>query len=139
MGNSYKRFYPVSFQLLKDVVVKLQTGFIRFRIITGREYSCPANGKPQTFEAHFGKQRNIFAITMIKVDSLSLQVKFRRRNHGTFENTVGHGICTRIAFAVFKNSTFALVCRNRPAPQKSDRKLHIHLFIVLSSSLLWES
>ena len=54
---------------IKQLVIKSQACFVWLSVVAVRENTRPANRHPQTVKAHLGKQRNIFRIAMIKIDS----------------------------------------------------------------------
>ena len=62
------RLNAVFVQLVKNVVVELQAGFIGLRVVPIGKDARPGDGHPVAFKAHFGKKLDILFVVMIKVD-----------------------------------------------------------------------
>ena len=53
---------------VKQLVVKGQSGFVGLRFVALRENTRPGNRYAQAVKTHFGKEADIFRVTMIEID-----------------------------------------------------------------------
>ena len=70
MAQGHDWFNAILPALVKNSIVKSQSFFVRSHLLPGRVDPAPCNGHPIALEPHFGKQRNIFFVVMIKVTCL---------------------------------------------------------------------
>ena len=129
MAECDDRFDIVFAHFVKHFVVKFQTLFIRFGIVTVRENSRPCNRSAETFETHFGKQSDVLFEVMIKINRFMIRIIFSLDDSvGNFAgNSVGsgsHNVGNAHAFAAFLPTAFKLMSGNRAAPQEIFRKRH---------------
>ena len=75
MKQSDKRLDAVFVQLVKHGVIELQTLFIGCFIDAVRIDARPRDRHAEDAKAHFGKQRDIFFVVMIKVVAMALRKK----------------------------------------------------------------
>lgn len=70
MGNRNDRLDAMLEQFVEQVVVELQTRFVRLLFIPIGENPRPGNRGAQALEAHFREQSHVLLIAMIEVDRL---------------------------------------------------------------------
>ena len=58
MGDRHKRFNTMFPEAVKDIIVKLKSRLIWYILLPSREDSCPVDGHPEHFKAHFRKKRD---------------------------------------------------------------------------------
>ena len=70
-----QRLDAIASQAGEDVAVELDTLLVRGLLIAVRIESGPGNRHPEDLEAHLGKQRDIFFIVMVEVDTIMVRVQ----------------------------------------------------------------
>ena len=127
MRQRYQRFYPVFAALPEYLPVKFNALLIRLLLITPRENPAPCNRKPQHLEAHLRHQRNIFFISVVKINRLMARIavtvtelpcKPPRRRFCPRSDMIRNGS----TLSAFAPAALRLVGSNRAAPQKALRK-----------------
>ena len=78
MWKCNNRFNTILMTFIKQTVVELKSGFVRFIIITIRENPCPRYRSSERLESHFCKKSNILLIMMIKINSKMIWIVFTR-------------------------------------------------------------
>ncbi|MNC11061.1 hypothetical protein D3C75_587470 [compost metagenome] len=121
VGKGNDRLDVVFQQFVEHVVVEFQTFFIRLLLIPFWEDTRPGNRGAEAFEAHFGKQRDVFFITAMEINGFVVWIKFTRDNFlGDFTRytvrAAGQHITNTWAFTFFVPATFYLMCSYRAAP-----------------------
>ncbi len=80
MRQRNDRFNTVFQTFVEQIVIKLQASLVRLLFIALRENTRPGNRGAETFEAHFGKQRQVLRVAMIKIYRLMVRVVFSRHH-----------------------------------------------------------
>ncbi|MNV53302.1 hypothetical protein D3C71_1454460 [compost metagenome] len=68
MRQGDQRLNAVFGHLIEQPIVKCQPGFIRHFFVPLREDTRPGDRGTQALEAHLGKQRDIFRVTVVEID-----------------------------------------------------------------------
>ena len=121
VGEGDHRLDVVLQQFIEHVVVKLQPLFVWLSFVAFREDARPGDGGTETFEAHLGKQPDVFFVMAVEVDGFVVGVIFAF-NHFLRDfsrNAVcaaGEHVADAWPFAAFVPAAFNLVRRYRAAP-----------------------
>ena len=121
VGEGEHRLDVVFQQLIEHVVIELQPFLVWLRFVTFREDARPGNRGAETFEAHLGKQLDIFFVVAVEVDGLVIWVVFTR--HYVLRDFARHAVrpagqyvADARPFAAFVPAAFNLMRRNGTAP-----------------------
>ena len=132
-GN--QRLNAIFSQLIKEIVVELQTSFIGLRLVSVWENPRPGNGSPVDLEAHLSKESNVLLIAMIEINPFQLEIIWCRPlgNQRIAVTWLGwHSafwshILNRQAFSIQIIGAFILVSCSCTAPEEILRKFtHLH-------------
>ncbi len=104
-------------QLVKQLVVKGQSGLVRLLLIAVREDTCPGNGDAQAVEAHFGEQFDIFRVAVIEIDRHVFNAAVASHPlHDRAKHPLRLDVRGGQPFAILQVSPFDLIRGNRAAP-----------------------
>ena len=123
MRNSDKRLNTIFQAFVDHFLVVAQASLVRFGFVAVGKDACPCNRKTIALEAHFGKQRDILAETVVVLNRLMAGIKCALLKHGRNALALSKlatraDIRNRNTLAVAVPSAFTLICGCRAAPQE---------------------
>ena len=69
-----ERFHAVLFELIQHAVVEGEARLVRGFFVAAGEDTRPGDGEAEYLEAHFREQGDVFAVAVVEVDALQLEV-----------------------------------------------------------------
>ena len=115
---------------VKEVIVELQAGLVRLRLIAQRENTRPGDARAEALAPHIGEHFEVLFVVMIKVDGLVVRVVFARlhtiRDFTWLAGAAhGHDVGNAHALAALLPAAFELMGRHGTAPEETLRKCHL--------------
>ncbi len=129
-----KWFHTIAAHGVNKFFVKAQPGLVRFRILSGREDTRPANGKPQALKAHLRKELQILPPVAVKINGfmaweigigINGAVVLFTAQYSQPIRPPGDHIYNAWPTPVRVPASLTLVSSNSATPQKVFRHLHI--------------
>ena len=80
MAECDQRLYIILAKFIEQVIIELESFFVRFSLIPSREDSGPGDRRTEGLEAHFGKECNVFFIMMIEIRCFMVRIILSRQN-----------------------------------------------------------
>ena len=123
MAQRDKRLDVVLPKLIEQVIIEFESFFIRLCLVASGENSGPGNRGTESFEAHLGKQGNVFFIVVIKISRFVVRIILSRKNAvcdpaRLVRSADSHDIRNRNSFSAYIISAFNLMSGSSSAPHK---------------------
>ena len=104
-----ERFHAVLFELVEHAVVEGEARLVRGFFVAAGEDTRPGDGEAEDLEAHLREQGDVFAVAVVEVNALQLEVVLGGFGGARVQAAGGQHILQAGALAVFVPGAFELV------------------------------
>ena len=109
MAEGDERLHAVLFELVEHAVVEGEARLVRGFFVAAGEDTRPSDGETEDLKAHLREQGDVFAVAVVEVDALQLEVILGGFGGARVQAAGGQHILQAGALAVFVPGAFELV------------------------------